>query len=55
MEVDVENIVDNFDQIFDSGDEIELEDIEFEEIVEERLPILDAQNTDHVSWSFVIL
>ena len=42
MEVTVENIVDNFDRIFDSGDEIELEDLEFEEVVEEREPVLDA-------------
>ena len=53
MEVDIENIVDNFDQIFDSGDEIVLEDLEFEQIIEEREPMLDAQNTDIVSWSFV--
>ena len=36
MRVNVENIVDNFDRIFDSGDGIELEDLEFEEVVEER-------------------
>ena len=55
MEVDVEtveNIVENFDRIFDSGDEVDLADIELERIINEREPILDAQYTDIVSWKF---
>ena len=51
MEIGVQN--ENFDQIFDSGDELEEEEIELEQMLNDRESILEAENTDIVSSYFI--
>ena len=59
MEVDVQNIVENFDQVFaDSGDEVDYDGIELEhlnDVLNEREAVSEAQDIDVVSKFFKIL
>ena len=51
MEIGVQN--ENFDQIFDSGDELEEEEIELEQMLNDRESILEAENINIVSSYFI--